>query len=129
MADELVGVLKELSGLLQRLTEQNEARLKREEEFRGRFPNPDRPDFAKMQEEARTRQQEARTRMEETRQKLEATAAENRKRMEESLQRAEQIRQRTDETRDEDAKFKQRVLEEFQRHNQLLETLIAKIGR
>ena len=34
-----------------------------------------------------------------------------------------------DEMREEDLKFKQRLLEEIQRHNQLLENLIVKIGR
>lgn len=110
MADDMVGVLRELSSLLRRLTEQNDANARRAEEMRlsGR----------KQMEDGRARLEEARARSEEARANMERLRQER-----------PDFSQRMTQMRDEDLKFKQRLLEEIQRHNQLLETLIVKMGR
>jgi len=110
MADEMVGVLQELSSLLRRLTEQNDAKLQVTEEMRLR---------------GRTRIDESRARMDE----LRANVERMRQARSDFPKMREETARRIEETREEDLKFRQRLLQEIERHNQLLETLIAKMGR
>src|SRR6185436_6578692 len=110
MADDMVGVLQELSSLLRRLTDQNEVSARRAEEARVSGKT--------LMEESRARLAESRARSEEVR----ANAERWRKERPDFSQKMTQMRE-------EDSKFKQRLLDEIQRHNQLLETLIVKMGR
>jgi len=100
MAEELGGVLREVSAILQRLSDQNEAAVRQREEDRARW--------------------EANRGMSMLRIERSGRAEEINKRFEES--RAMQARHR-----EEDVQFRQKLLLEIERHNQLLETLITKL--
>ena len=110
MADEIVGVLQELSSLLRRLTEQNEATSRRAEG---------------MDLSGKTRAEESKARLEASN----ARMGELKANMERIRQWQPEFSQRVTRNREEDLKFRQRLLEEIERHNQLLETLIARMGR
>jgi hypothetical protein len=105
MAEDLGGVLREVSALLQRLTEQNDAATRQREEDRSRWQanrGQRLQSFTLERPDPNGRAEEMRNRMEESR----ALAA---------------------KYREEDVQFRQKLLHEIERHNQLLETLIAKL--
>ena len=118
MAEDLSGVLREISALLQRMTEQNDVAARERAESRVRW------DANKEQREANQR------RIEESSKRWE-TSISNRpdfkKQAEEMRTRMEESRVLQDKRREEDVQFRQKLLYEIERHNQLLETLIAKL--
>ena len=96
--------MQELSNLLRRLTEQNEAKSQVGQDVRLRAQ--------KSVEDSKARTDEIKANME----RMRMAAPDWSKMREESAQR-------TDKTRAEDLKFRQSLLEEFRRHNQLLDKI------
>ena len=115
MAEELGGVLQEVSTLLRRLTEQNDALARQREENRSRWD---------------ANREAQRGRMEEASKRLQASLTERpdpKKQAEEMRIRMEESRALSAKHREEDVQFRQKLLLEIERHNQLLETLITKL--
>jgi hypothetical protein len=112
MAEELGRVLREVSALLQRLTEQNDAETRRREEDRSRW------------DANREQREEASKRL----QSFNAGRPDPKKQAEEMKIRMEESRVLHAKQRDQDVQFREQLLQEIQRHNQLLETLIEKLA-
>jgi len=108
MGDSMNDVLQELSGLLRRITEQNDASWKRQEEFRSRMQG----------------QQDSRTKLRED---MEARSEKLRTQMSEFRFNADKNKEDFARRREEDQQFRQRLLQTLDQHNQLLETLIARL--
>jgi hypothetical protein len=100
MAEDLGGVLRDVSTLLQRLTEQNEATARQREEDRARL---------------------------EANRGLQKIDFLRPKPNEELNRKLEESRALQAKHREEDVQFRQKLLQEIERHNQLLETLITKL--
>lgn len=109
MAEELASVLNQVAGLLTRIAEQNDARQGRMKEFEVRNKGRS-EEFQKRMEEFRNNRPDFRQQR-----------AEMKERMEES--RVMQAKHRQ-----EDVEFRQRLLNELERHNRLLESLIERFG-
>lgn len=92
MGDSMSDVLQELTGLLDRIAEENHASWKRREEFRLRMEG---------QRQLRTQMNEFRSGADKSKEAV--------------------------ERRQEDPQFRQQVLETLDQHNQVLETLIARL--
>jgi len=114
MSDNLADVLKEVSGLLGRIAEQNEKSAKRSEEFRLRG------------EESRKSMQE---RLADGANISSASRPDFQKSREDMAKRMEESRAISARHREEDVDFRERLLSEIQRHNELLEALISKLNQ
>jgi len=110
MTDEMGIALREISGLLRRIAEQNDLRMRQRAEVEERGKERLQTMMAKMEESRQARPDFAKSRDEMA------------KRMEESRRLATQHRE-------EDLRFREKLLAEFERHNLLLEALIEKMGR
>jgi hypothetical protein len=108
MGDSMSDVLQELSGLLRRITEQNDASWKRQEEFRLRMEGQ-RDSRAKFREDWEGRNEQFRTQMSEFR------------------SNADKSKEAFERRHEEDQHFRQRLLQTLNQQNQLLETLIARL--
>jgi leucyl aminopeptidase (aminopeptidase T) len=109
MPEDIGPVLNQIAGLLTRLADQNDVRQKRAEEFESRNKGRS-EEFQKRMESVQ------RNRPDFTLQR-----AEMKERLEES--RALQARIRV-----EDVEFRDRLLNEMERHNRLLEKLIERLS-
>ena len=108
MGDSMNDVLQELSGLLRRITEQNDASWKRQEEFKSRMEGQH-DSSAKFREDLDARREQSRTLMREFR------------------SNSDKNKEVFEKPREEDQQFRQRLLQTLDQHNQLLETVIARL--
>jgi hypothetical protein len=109
MAEDIGPVLNQIAALLTRMSDQNDARLEH---------------FKELEIRNRGRGEEMQKRLESMRSNrpdFTQQRADMKKNMEEARVLGEKRRQ-------EDLEFKQRLLNEIERHNRLLETLIERLG-
>jgi hypothetical protein len=109
MAEDIGPILNQIAALLTRMADQNDARQEH---------------FKELEIRNKGRSEEFRKRMESVqinRPDFNQQRVEMKERMEESRVLGEKRRQ-------EDLEFKQRLLNEIERHNRLLETLIERLG-
>jgi hypothetical protein len=108
VTDEITSTLKEIAVLLSRQVEQQDATARWNQEARERF-GQGRVGVVGMPEEMRQRREEFEKRREEMQGNLEKS------------------REQFVEQRREDREFRQRLLAELERHNQLLEVLVKRL--
>ena len=108
MTDNLNDVLQELSTLLRRISEQNDASIKRQDELRSQVT--ERQDLlSKLREDSEQRI---------SRHKLQ---------VEEGRINSKKSKEIFDQHRHEDLQFRERLLQTLEHQNQLLESLIARL--
>jgi hypothetical protein len=108
VSDNMNEVLQELSALLRRISDQNDATLKRQQELQSKMEG--RRDVAsKLREDSEQRMEQFKLKMEEAR------------------SNSQKNKEMVDRHRDEDVQFRERLLETLEHQNELLETLITKL--
>jgi methyl-accepting chemotaxis protein len=108
VSDEIEKTLKEIAVLLRRQVEQQDASVRRGEEMREKFGQR-LTGFSGMREDMRQRREEFEKRREDINSNMEKS------------------REQAAEHRREEREFRQRLLAELERHNQLLEALVKHL--
>ena len=108
MADNIKDILQELSDLLNRISQQNQESLQRQEEFRAKMHGQEERDSVLRQE------QQYRNKIKLNVDEIRCTAEKN--------------MWLSDKQGDEDGHLKERLLQMLDRHNQVLESVIGRLN-
>jgi hypothetical protein len=108
MTDNLNDVLQELSALLRRISEQNDASVKRQDELKPQMDDR-KALLSKLREGSEQRSNRHKLQVEEVR----FNSMKN--------------KEISDQNRQEDLQFRERLLQTLEHHNRLLESVIARL--